>query len=58
MTNSVISLQKKAVMQTNIFGPLVTFGSWVCGRSIPENVYATSSWGWLKTPLDEEHTSL
>ncbi|KAI9343375.1 hypothetical protein BD770DRAFT_437310 [Pilaira anomala] len=54
----VILGEKKAVMQTHVLGPLVTFGSWVSGRSIPENVYASSSWGWLKTPLDEEHTSL
>ncbi|GAA5801137.1 hypothetical protein EDC94DRAFT_210609 [Helicostylum pulchrum] len=54
----VILGKKEAVMQTHVLGPLATFGSWISGRSIPENVYASSSWGWLKTPLDEEHTNL
>jgi hypothetical protein len=45
-------------MQTHVLGPLVTFGSWVSARSIPENVYATSSWSWLNVPFDEEHTHL
>ncbi|KAI7888321.1 uncharacterized protein EV154DRAFT_310978 [Mucor mucedo] len=50
--------KKEAVMQTHMLGPLVTVGSWIAARSIPENVYATSSWGWLNVPFDEEHTHL
>lgn len=50
--------KKEAVLQTNIFGPLRTFGSWVCGRSIPANMYAAHSWNWFKMPLDEEHVDL
>jgi hypothetical protein len=45
-------------MQTNIFGPLLAFGSWICGRSIPHNVYASAPWSWLNTPFEEENLDL
>lgn len=31
-----------------MLGPLVTLGSWIAGRSIPHDVYASASWGWMK----------
>jgi hypothetical protein len=45
-------------MQTNAFGPLVAFGSWVCGRNIPSDVYASFSWDILKAKrlLQEEES--
>ncbi|KAI9029574.1 hypothetical protein CLU79DRAFT_734692 [Phycomyces nitens] len=46
---------REASMQTNVFGPLITVGSWIAGRSIPTNVYASAAWGWVNTPLDDEH---
>ncbi|KAI8066192.1 uncharacterized protein B0P05DRAFT_589783 [Gilbertella persicaria] len=45
--------KKEAVMQTHVLGPLVAVGSWIAGRSIPENVYASATWGWLNAPLEE-----
>ncbi|KAI8384810.1 uncharacterized protein BYT42DRAFT_563718 [Radiomyces spectabilis] len=49
---------KEAVMQTNMLGPLVTAGSWIAGRNIPDNIYAARAWAWVRTPLDEEHADL
>jgi hypothetical protein len=43
-------------MQTNVFGPLATFGSWISGRSIPSNVYASASWSWLKNSPEKDAT--
>lgn len=40
-------LQKEAVTQTHQLGPLITYGSWVGGRSVPHNVYASFTWGLL-----------
>lgn len=42
-----MTLQKEAVTQTHQLGPLITYGSWVGGRSVPHNVYASFSWGLL-----------
>ncbi|CAO3621670.1 unnamed protein product [Mucor hiemalis] len=44
----VILGEKDAVVQTHMLGPLVTLGSWIAGRSIPHDVYASASWGWMK----------
>lgn len=41
------TLQKEAVTQTHQLGPLITYGSWVGGRSVPHNVYASFTWGLL-----------
>ncbi|KAI7866706.1 hypothetical protein BDF14DRAFT_1882258 [Spinellus fusiger] len=49
---------KRASMQTNAFGPLITVGSWIAGRSIPHNVYASSSWSWANIPLDDHSADL
>lgn len=43
-------------MQTNITGPLRTFGSWISGRSIPSNVYASVSWVWMKHNPENDTT--
>ncbi|GAB5587394.1 hypothetical protein Unana1_02294 [Umbelopsis nana] len=43
---------KKAIMQTNSLGPLITLGSWVVGRSVPDNLYADFAWAWLGASLD------
>ncbi|KAG0748828.1 hypothetical protein G6F16_007316 [Rhizopus arrhizus] len=46
-------LGQATVMQTHVLGPLVTVGSWIAGRSIPYNVYATANAGILKaSPSD------
>lgn len=39
---------KKAVTQTNSLGPLITLGSWIVGRSVPDDLYANFAWLWLK----------
>lgn len=39
-------------MQTNSLGPLITLGSWVVGRSVPDNLYADFAWAWLGASLD------
>ncbi|ORE01097.1 FAD/NAD(P)-binding domain-containing protein [Rhizopus microsporus var. microsporus] len=44
----VILGKKEAVMQTHVLGPLVAVGSWIAGRSIPHNVYATTLAEMLK----------
>ncbi|KAG2184511.1 hypothetical protein INT43_000420 [Umbelopsis isabellina] len=49
---------KKAVMQTNVFGPLITLPSWIVGGSVPDNLYADFPWAWIGLPCDEEHKSL
>ncbi|KAI8639688.1 hypothetical protein BD408DRAFT_371256 [Parasitella parasitica] len=43
----VILGEKEAVTQTHQLGPLITYGSWVGGRSVPHNVYASFTWGLL-----------
>ncbi|KAI8384207.1 hypothetical protein BD560DRAFT_385313 [Blakeslea trispora] len=45
--------KKEAVMQTHMLGPVVAVGSWIAGRSIPYNVYATSMWQILNASRDE-----
>ncbi|KAG0192855.1 hypothetical protein DFQ28_007465 [Apophysomyces sp. BC1034] len=49
---------KEAIMQSFVQEKLVAVGSWICGRSIPENVYAVAGWNWMKTPLDAEHRDM
>lgn len=45
-------------MQTHVLGPLITVGSWIAGRSIPYNVYATMTKTWLKATLPEDQNNL
>ncbi|KAG2188194.1 hypothetical protein INT44_000946 [Umbelopsis vinacea] len=45
---------KKAVMQTNCLGPLITLGSWIVGNSVPENLYADYSWRWLNARPEDD----
>ena len=45
--------EKEAVMQTHMLGPVVALGSWISGRNIPSDVYASYSWQWLKAPAEE-----
>lgn len=54
----VVLGKKEAVMQTHVLGPLITVGSWIAGRSIPYNVYATMTKTWLKATLPEDQNNL
>ncbi|KAI8877419.1 FAD/NAD(P)-binding domain-containing protein [Backusella circina FSU 941] len=42
-----------AVLQTDQFGPLLVLGTWLAGRNISPNLFATFSWNILNKPYDE-----
>lgn len=43
--------EKEAVTQTHMLGPLVVLGSWIAGRNIGYNVYATTMWSLLHADI-------
>lgn len=43
--------KKDAVTQTHMLGPLVVLGSWISGRNISYNVYATTMWSILHADI-------